>query len=182
MLTLILRHFGFPDCIVDFFSDYLVGRSTQYSWNSFLSGACDTDIGVGQGSALYIAPLIRIFELRAQALNLNTSILSFVDNSLLISQGKTYNTTLPELYSSYRVVTGLMVCFSLVIKHDKSKIFHFSRAHNNLNLELDFSAIGVSILKPKTYWRYLGFYFDQCLFFKYTFSTTPPRHCPQSRQ
>ena len=31
MLTLILRHFGFPDCIVDFFSDYLVGRSTQYS-------------------------------------------------------------------------------------------------------------------------------------------------------
>jgi len=28
MLTLILRHFGFPDCIIDFFSDYLVGRST----------------------------------------------------------------------------------------------------------------------------------------------------------
>jgi len=31
MLTLILRHFGFPDCIVNFLSDYLVGRSTQYS-------------------------------------------------------------------------------------------------------------------------------------------------------
>ena len=28
MLTLILRHFGFPDCIVDFFSDYLISRST----------------------------------------------------------------------------------------------------------------------------------------------------------
>ena len=25
MLTLILRHFGFPDYTVDFFSDYLVG-------------------------------------------------------------------------------------------------------------------------------------------------------------
>jgi len=151
MLTLILRHFGFPDCIVDFFSNYLVGRSTQYSWNSFLSGACDADVGVGQGSALYITPLIRIFELRAQALNLNTSILSFIDDGLLISQGKTYNTTLPELYSSYRVVTDLMVYFSLVMKHDKSKIFYFSRAHNNLNLELDFSAIGISTLKPKTY-------------------------------
>ena len=85
MLTLILRHFGFPDCIVDFFSDYLVGRSTQYSWNSFLSSACNADVGVGQGSALspilsvlYITPLIRIFELRAQSLNLSTSILSFV--------------------------------------------------------------------------------------------------------
>ena len=66
---------------------------------------------MGQGSALspilsalYSAPLIRIFELRDQSLNLSTSILSFVDDGLLISQGKTYNTTLPELYSSYRVV------------------------------------------------------------------------------
>ena len=66
MLTSILSHFGFANCIVDFFSNYLVGRSTQYSWNSFLSGACDADVGVGQGSALspilsalYIAPLIR---------------------------------------------------------------------------------------------------------------------------
>jgi len=92
MLTLILRHFGFPDCVVDFFSNYLVGRSTQYSWNSFLSDVCDADVGVEQGSVLspilsvlYIAPLIRIFEHRAQALNLSTSILLFVDDSLLIS-------------------------------------------------------------------------------------------------
>ena len=47
MLTSILSHFGFANCIVDFFSDYLVGRSTQYSWNSFLSGACDIDVGMG---------------------------------------------------------------------------------------------------------------------------------------
>jgi len=98
MLTSILSHFGFANCIVDFFSDYLVGRSTQYSWNSFLSGVCDTDVGIKQDSmlspilfALYIALLICIFEHRAQALYLNTSILSVVDNSLLISQGKTYN-------------------------------------------------------------------------------------------
>ena len=92
MLTSILSHFGFANCIVDFFSDYLVGRSTQYSWNSFLSGACNTDVGIGQGSALspilsalYIAPLIHIFEHRAQSLNLSTSILSFVDDGLIIS-------------------------------------------------------------------------------------------------
>ena len=107
-----------------------------------------------------------IFELRAQSLNLSTCILSFVDDSLLISQRKTYNTILPELYSSYRVVTDLMVCFGLVMEHDKSEIFHFSRAHNDLNPELDLSAIGAPTLKPKTYWRYLGFYFDRCLSFK----------------
>ena len=78
-------------------------------------------------SVLYIASLICIFEYRAQALYLNTSILLFVDDSLLISQGKMYNKTLPELYNSYKVVTGLMVMFGLVIEHDKSKFFIFLR-------------------------------------------------------
>ena len=161
MLTSILSHFGFANCIVDFFSNYLVGRFTQYSWNSFLSGACDADVGIGQESALssilsalYIAPH------RAQALNLDTCILSFVDNDLLISQEKTYNKIFPDLYSSYRVVTNLMVMFSLVMEHDKLEIFHFSRMYNDLNLELNLSAIGTPTLKPKIYWRYLGFYFD----------------------
>ena len=83
--------------IAQFFpSNYLVGIYTQYSWNSFLFGAHDTDVDVGQDSALfsilsvlYIAPLICIFEHRAQAFHLNTSIFSFVDNGLLISQRKT---------------------------------------------------------------------------------------------
>ena len=30
----------------------------------------------------------------------------------------------------------------------------------NSNPELDLSVIGAPTLKPKTYWRYLGFYFD----------------------
>jgi len=92
MLTAILWYSGFADCLVDFFSDYLVGRSTQYAWNSFLSHACDTDVGVGQGSALspilsvlYIALLLHLFEHRAQALNLDTSTLSYVDDGLLVS-------------------------------------------------------------------------------------------------
>jgi len=59
-----------------------------------------------------------------------------------------------------------MASFGLVMEHDKSEIFHFSRVHTNSNPELDFSAIGAPILKPKTYWRYLGFYFDQQLSFK----------------
>ena len=50
---------------------------------------------------------ICIFELRAQALSFNTLILLFVDNGLLISQNKTYNTILLGLYSSYKVVIWL---------------------------------------------------------------------------
>jgi len=163
----ILQYFGFINCLVDFFSDYLVGRSTQYAWNSFLSYICDADISVGQGFALfpirlafYILPLLHLFEYQAQALNLDTSTLSYIDDGLLVSQRRMYNKTLPELTSSYSIVSDLMAFFGLVIEYDKSEIFHFSRAHNNSNPELDLLAIGTPILKPKTYWQYLGFYFD----------------------
>jgi len=107
-----------------------------------------------------------LFECRAQALNLDTSTLSYIDDSLLVSQGRTYNKTLLELTSSYSIISDLMASFGLVMEHDKSEIFHFSRAHNDSNPKLDLSAIGASILKPKTYWRYLGFYFDRWLSFK----------------
>jgi len=52
------------------------------------------------------------------------------------------------------------------MEHDKSEIFHFSRAYNDSNSELDLSVIGAPTLKPKIYWRYLGFYFNQHLSFK----------------
>jgi len=115
MLTSILRHFGLVDYIVNFFSGYLVDRSTQYFWNSFLSNAYDRNVGVGQDSVLspilsvlYIAPLICIFEIRAQALNLSAFILLFVDDGFLIFQGKMYNTIMSELCSSYRIVIDFM--------------------------------------------------------------------------
>ena len=92
--------------------------------------------------------------------------MTVVDDGLLVSQGRTYNKTLPELTSSYSIVSDLMASFGLVMEHDKSEIFHFSRAHNDSNPELDLSAIGTPILKPKTYWQYLGFYFDRRLSFK----------------
>jgi len=74
---------------------------------------------------LYIILLICIFEIRAQALNLSTSIFLFVDDGLLISQKKTCNIILPKFDNCYRVVTDLIVLFSLVIKYDKLEIFIF---------------------------------------------------------
>ena len=74
-----------------------------------------------------------------------------------VFSAKTYLVDIVALCARH---TDLMVVFGLVMEHDKLEIFHFSRAHNDSNPELDLSAISAPTLKPKTYWRYLGFYFN----------------------
>jgi len=54
----------------------------------------------------------------------------------------------------------------LVLEHDKTELFHFDRSHSNHNPPLDLGYApytGDRLLTPKTYWRYLGFYFDRKL-------------------
>jgi hypothetical protein len=68
MLMAILRHSGFPEKVIWFFSSYLVNRETLYQWGEFSSPKMNADIGMGQGSALspiksalYFAPVLAIF-------------------------------------------------------------------------------------------------------------------------
>ena len=50
------------------------------------------------------------------------SLLSFVDDGLSVSQEKSYEKSNSILQSSYSII------FGLIIEHDKSEVFHFSRA------------------------------------------------------
>jgi len=86
---------GFDNKVTQFFSNYLTNRLTQYIWNQFTSPLFNTDIRVGQESflspilsALYVAPLFHIFKKRTMNLSIPVSLLSFVDDSLFVSQGK----------------------------------------------------------------------------------------------
>ena len=57
----------------------------------------------------------------------------------------------------------------LVLEHDKSEVFHFSRARrfNAPSIDLGFAPFtGATPLKPKPVWRYLGFFFDRKLLFR----------------
>ena len=66
--------------ILLFFSNYLVGKKTHYSWNGFTLSFFSANIGVGQVlalspilSALFIAPILYIFEKRIKNLNIPVS-------------------------------------------------------------------------------------------------------------
>jgi len=131
---------------------------------------------VGQGSALspilsaiYLAPVIKIFKKRLKTLkeNILTDILSFVDNGLLISQKKSYLLSSSFLLCSYNIMSKILIDAGLVMEHSKTKLFYFTRACHPPNPSIDLSSIGGSVISPKPIWRYLGFYFDHRLNFNY---------------
>ena len=97
LLALILGKAGFDSHVVFFFSHYLINRKTQYFWNNFSSPSIDVNVEVGQGlalspilSVLYLTPFLHILENYLKNLDLKISILSFVDNSLLVAQSKSF--------------------------------------------------------------------------------------------
>ena len=113
LLSTCLKKAGLNTNIIGFFNDYHSNCSTTYTWNNFSSPAFNTSVGVGQGSALsfifsaiYLAPIIKIFKKRIKNLkeNILTDILSFINNSLLISQEKSYSLSSSFLLCSYNIV------------------------------------------------------------------------------
>ena len=166
LLPIILDKVGFDPKFLFFFSNYLIGRKTQYLWNSFISPFFCIDVGVGQDSTLYLSLVFYIFEKRTKNLKIPVLFLSFVDDRLFISQGKSFKKMNSHLFHSYNIISSLLEQFGLVIEHRKSEIFHFARLHSLFNpLSLDLSHFRGSILKPKDTWKYLGFIFNKKLSF-----------------
>ena len=67
------------------------------------------------------------------------------------------------------VMVGYFIAAGLAMEHDKNELFHFSRAHTgwDLGVELGYRPyVDGVLLKPKKYWRYLGFFFDRRLTFE----------------
>jgi len=92
LLPLILRKTGFDSKVNHFFSNYLVGRKTQYFWNNFSFSFFNVDVRVGQGSALspilytlYLAHILHILEKHLKILKILVFILSFVNDGLLVA-------------------------------------------------------------------------------------------------
>ena len=69
-------------------------------------------------------------------------------------------------FCSHNIVFSLLKQFSLVIKHGKTEVFHFSKLHGVFNPPPpDLTSLEGHILYPKEIWWYLGFIFDRKLNF-----------------
>ena len=168
LFTLILKKADLDPKVTSFFADYLVRRKTNYVWNKISSPTYEVNVGVGQGStlspilsALYLSLFLYILENRLKNLKIPVSLISFMDDGLIISQNKLINILNSQLFCSYNVLTRLLNKFRLTIEHMKTETFHFNRLHGTFNLpSLDLSSIGGPILRPKDSWKYLRFIFD----------------------
>ena len=116
--------------------------------------------------ALYLLPFLYILEKHQENLNILVSLISFMDDRLIISQNNSIDILNSHLFYSYNVLTKLLDKFGLIIEYLKTKTFHFNRMHRVFNLPpLNLSPIGGSILCPKDSWKYLGFIFNRKLTF-----------------
>ena len=129
----------------------------------------EINVGVGQGfalslilSALYFSPLFHIFKEHVKNLKIPVSFLSFVNDSLLVFQEKSFEKTNLLLFCSYNIISSLLNQFSLAIEYGKTEVFHFSRTYGLFNLlQLNLSQVRGSILSPKKTWYYLSFIFNR---------------------
>jgi len=89
---------------------------------------------MGQGSALlpilstiYLAPIIKTFKKRIKNLEIKilTDILFFVNDSLLISQKKSYLLFSSFLLCSYNIMSKILLDAGLIMEYNKTKLFHF---------------------------------------------------------
>jgi len=156
LLTLIIKKADFNNHISSFFTNYLVDRKMNYFWNNFMSSIFNINIGIGQSSglspilsALYLSPFIYILENHLKNLKIPISIISFVDDGLLISQSNSFDISNSCLYCSYNILTNLLKKFDLVVEHSKTEIFHFNRFYSTFNPPpLDLSPLGGNVLYP----------------------------------
>ena len=136
----ILSKVGLESKVSNFFANYLVQRKMNYVWNNMQSPEFEVNVGVGQGSALspilsalYLTLFLHILEKHLKILKIPISMLSFVDDGLIIAQNKSIPISNSQLFCSYNVLSNLLTDFGLVIEHGKTEIFHFNRSHGEFN-------------------------------------------------
>ena len=94
-------------------------------------------------------------------------MISFVDNSLFVSQNKSILHLNTNILCSYNVISSILLKYGLIIEHGKTDVFHFTRSHRTFNPPpLELTSISSPSLLPKETQRYLGFIFDYKLTFR----------------
>jgi hypothetical protein len=96
-------------------------------------------------------------------------LMSYVNDGTIIAQSARVEDNLAPLKEAYRWLFHAFTALGLVLEHDKSEAFHFSRTRSFEGPAVDLGYApftGDTPLRPKAMWHYLGFFFDRKLQFR----------------
>ena len=85
---------------------------------------------------MYLAPVFHILEKCLKTLNILISILSFVDDGLIVVQSKTLTISNSFLFCSYNIAYFLLEKFCLIMEHKKTEVFYFYRCYEVFNCQI----------------------------------------------
>ena len=93
-------------------------------------------MGVGQGLALspvllalYLAPGIKLY--LASNIGQEVDVISYVNYGTIIARSRRLEDNLLLLQQAYEYIHSAFSALGLVLEHDKSEVFHFSRVRNS---------------------------------------------------
>ncbi|KAJ3540577.1 hypothetical protein NMY22_g4233 [Coprinellus aureogranulatus] len=86
-------------------------------------------------SALVVAPIMKLYQIKEVGLGI--TLITFVDNSTIAAQTDSIEMNCCMLYHVYTFIHALFTAAGLVLEHDKSEVFHFTRAHSSADRPID---------------------------------------------
>ncbi|KAF8640160.1 hypothetical protein AX16_010254 [Volvariella volvacea WC 439] len=186
-LNRVLFKQGFNRKYTSLFRSYFQGRSTTYRLGEYKSESFPVKVGLGQGSAisptlsaLYIAPGLRT--LTDKVGDDEDALQIFVDDGVWASTGDTLIDNCARLKHRYIRTRDILGKLGLIVEHAKTELKHFYTTRvkgapflltpdttPTIDLE-EAPYMGNTPLKEKQVWRYLGFFLDSSLLFKFHIS------------
>ncbi|KAF8647831.1 hypothetical protein AX16_006521 [Volvariella volvacea WC 439] len=186
-LNRVLSKQGFNRKYTSLFKSYFQGRSTMYRLGEYKSESFPIEVGLGQGSAisptlsaLYIAPGLKT--LTDEVGDDKDALQIFVDDGVWASTGDTLSDNCARLKNRYTRTRDILGKLGLIVEHAKTELKHFYTdkvkgapslltpdTTSTIDLE-EAPYTGDTPLKEKQTWRYLGFFLDSSLSFKFHIS------------
>jgi hypothetical protein len=186
-LLAILRHYGFPESRLRFFTDYLSGKSTTFLFNGNTTPLSLFDLGVVQGSALspflaniYIAPAIQATKRWLLWTYPGVTLQFYIDDGMIITSCKRPSPKEAWVHNAsvllvvFRNIRDNLLRILLCLEADKTEAIHFTRRRKYKNdlpgpsiwLPPKRSSRDGTLVTSVTTARYLGIYLDTTLFFR----------------
>ncbi len=155
---------GFDNSSINWFRNYLSGRTQAVVADGSRSSLLSVDKGVPQGSIL--GPLLFTLYIN----NIFPSSVScnfhyYADDTILYSTGPTLETSVMNLQSAFNVFQQALVEHKLVLNPEKTKCMFFSRTHvTNKNIRIH--TLENTHIETVESYKYLGIWLDSRLSFR----------------